>query len=178
MPSETRPIRPTPTGREISLGEDDFIVTKTDAQSRITYANRRFMQVSGYAESELLGQPQNIVRHPDMPKGLFRYLWQTIQQGEECFAYINNLSKNGDHYWVLANITPERDRNGRIIGYFSCRRQPKSSAIEKIKPVYDAMRTLEAQTPSGADAAARSLALLNTIIQKEASSYEAYVLAL
>lgn len=178
MASDTHPDRPVPTGREIHLGDDDFIVTKTDTQSRITYANRRFMQISGYSESELLGRPQNIVRHPDMPKGVFRYLWQTIQTGEECFAYINNLSKSGDNYWVLANITPELDDRGQILGYFSCRRQPKPSAIEKIKPIYEAMRTLERQAPATADAAAQSLALFNSMIEREQTSYEAFVLAI
>jgi PAS domain-containing protein len=137
-----------------------------------------FMRISGYSESELLGQPQSIVRHPDMPKGVFRHLWQTIQKGQECFAYVNNLAKNGDNYWVLANITPELDDRGQIIGYFSCRRQPKPSAIEKIKPIYEAMRALESQAPAGADAAARSLALLNSMIDKEQTSYEAFILAL
>lgn len=178
MASDARPNRPIPTGREISLGDDDFIVTKTDPQSRITYANRRFMQVSGYSESELLGQPQNILRHPDMPKGVFRYLWQTIQKGDECFAYVNNLAKSGDNYWVLANITPEFDDRGQIVGYFSCRRQPKASAVDKIKPIYDAMRTVESQAPVGSDVAARSLALLNSMIDKEQTSYEAFILAL
>lgn len=178
MASDARPNRPIPTGREISLGDDDFIVTKTDPQSRITYANRLFMRVSGYSEAELLGQPQNILRHPDMPKGVFRYLWQTIQKGDECFAYVNNLAKNGDNYWVLANITPELDDRGQIIGYFSCRRQPKASAIEKIKPIYEAMRTVESQAPVGSDVAARSLALLNSMIDKEQTSYEAFILAL
>jgi PAS domain S-box-containing protein len=178
MASDSRPNRPVPTGREINLGNDDFIVTKTDPQSRIIYANRLFMRISGYSESELLGQPQNIVRHPDMPKGVFRHLWQTIQKGEECFAYINNLAKNGDNYWVLANITPELNERGEITGYFSCRRQPRASAIEKIKSIYDEMLTLENKVPAGSDAAARSLALLNSMIDKEQTTYEAFILAL
>lgn len=178
MTSASTFIKAEPTGREISLGDDDFIVTKTDANSRITYANRMFMRISGYSEPELLGQPQSIVRHPDMPKGLFRLLWQTITQGKECFAYVNNLAKNGDNYWVFANISPEMDERGEITGYFSCRRQPNASALAKIKPIYEAMRTLETQTPLGGDAANRSLALLNSMINQEQASYEEFILAL
>ncbi|HQS01706.1 MAG: hypothetical protein B7Y07_02480 [Halothiobacillus sp. 24-54-40] len=178
MTSSLTLIKAAPTGREISLGGDDFIVTKTDAQSRITYANRMFMRISGYSEPELLGQPQSIVRHPDMPKGVFRLLWQTITQGKECFAYVNNLAKNGDNYWVFANITPEMNERGEITGYFSCRRQPKASAVEKIKPIYEAMRRLETQTPLGGDAANRSLSLLHSMINPEHASYEEFILAL
>lgn len=71
------------SGREISLDDDSFIVTKTDLRGNIIYANRIFMQITGYRESELLGKPQNIIRHPEMPKGVFRYLWQEIAAGRE-----------------------------------------------------------------------------------------------
>lgn len=173
-------MRPTqqPSGREISLGDEDFIVTKTDLKSRITYANPIFMSITGYRESELLGQPQNIVRHPEMPCGLFRLLWNSITRGEECFAYINNLAKSGDNYWVFANITPDRAADGQITGYFSCRRKPDPEALRRIQPIYARMLATEASHSGASDACAASLALLNEHIHKEHDSYEAYVLGL
>lgn len=94
--------RPTPTGVERRFGEDELIVTKTDLKGRITYCNEVFVRMSGYTEQECLGEPHNIIRHPDMPRCVFKLLWDTIQGGQEIFAYVLNLSKNGDHYWVLA----------------------------------------------------------------------------
>ncbi|MCG7947778.1 MAG: PAS domain S-box protein, partial [Candidatus Thiodiazotropha taylori] len=87
-----------PTNREVLVSERDFIVSKTDTKGRIVYANRLFMKISGYREAELLGKQHNLLRHPDMPRGVFHLLWSKIMQGEECFAYIKNLCKNGDHY--------------------------------------------------------------------------------
>ena len=98
--------RPRPTGREISFGEDEIIVSKTDTRGVITYSNTVFQRVSGYTEEELQGKPHSIIRHPDMPRCVFRLLWDTVQSGHELFAYVLNLAKNGDGYWVFAHITP------------------------------------------------------------------------
>ncbi len=164
------------TGREISLDEESFIVTKTDRNGIISYANRTFMQISGYREAELLGQPQNIVRHPDMPKGLFKYLWQQISAGEECFAYINNRAKNGDHYWVFANVSPVFDNQHRHTGYFSCRRKPKRAAIDKVLPFYQQMLQIEQKQPS--DRGEQSMRWLIQMIEKDFGCYEKFVLGL
>ncbi|MEW8263014.1 MAG: PAS domain S-box protein, partial [Candidatus Thiodiazotropha taylori] len=82
----------TPTTREIIMDENDFIVSKTDLKGRITYANRIFMKIAGYAEHELLNVQHNIIRHPDMPRGVFRLLWNVIESGQECFAYVKNMA--------------------------------------------------------------------------------------
>lgn len=169
---------PQPNGREVSLNDDEFIVTKTDTQSRIIYANRSFMRLSGYREKELLGQPQNIVRHPAMPRGVFRLLWNTIRDGREFFGYVNNLSKDGSNYWVLANITPDRDANNEIIGYFSCRRKPDPVALAKVKPLYAEMLAAEASKASVDEACRASLAVLDRYIKQEHEDYEAFVLSL
>jgi len=168
-----------PTGREISLNDDEFVVTKTDIQSRITYANRSFMRISGYRESEILGQHQNFIRHPDMPQGVFRLLWQTIRNGDEFFGYVDNLSKDGSNYWVWANITPDRDRQGKIIGYFSARRKPDPAAVAKIKPIYAEMVAAEKGKSSVDEACKASIAVLNHYIQQqEHEDYEAFILGL
>ena len=82
-----------PAGEEVRFGLEDIIVSKTDAKGRITYVNRVFLDVSGYTRNELLGQPHSIIRHPDMPAGVFKLLWDTIQGGHEIFAYVKNSAK-------------------------------------------------------------------------------------
>ena len=96
----------TPTGVAREFGKDELIVTKTDLKGRILYANRLFVELSGYPEHEVVGRPHSMVRHPDMPRCIFELLWRSIQAGEEIFAYVKNLSANGDHYWVFAHVTP------------------------------------------------------------------------
>jgi len=168
----------TPTGREIMLDEQDFIVSKTDTKGRITYANRIFMSISGYREEELLGVQHNILRHPDMPRCIYKLLWDYIQAGKECFAYTKNLCKNGDHYWVLANITPDLDENGNIIGFFSARRRPKQETIDAVEEVYKRLLS-EEQKAGTKDAIAASTAILHQIIsEKGYDSYETFVLGL
>ena len=113
-----------PTGVERTFGEDEIIVSKTDAKGIIRYANGVFLRVSGYEEADVLGQPHNIIRHPEMPRCIFRLLWDTIASGEEIFAYVLNLAADGAHYWVFAHVTPSFGPRGEIIGYHSNRRLP------------------------------------------------------
>lgn len=137
--------RPTvkPTGCERTFADDEIIVSKTDPKGIITYANRVFVRVSGYSEEELLGAPHNIIRHPDMPRCVFKLLWDTVQAGEEIFAYVVNLCKNGDHYWVLAHVTPSFDQRGEIVGYHSSRRTPDREALAKVAPLYALLKQTE-----------------------------------
>lgn len=128
-----------PTSEEIRMGDNDLIVSKTDIKGRITYCNRQFIKISGYHESELLGQPHNIIRHPDMPKAVYRLLWNTIENKEEFFGVVKNLCKNGAYYWTFANITPSFDAHEKVIGYYSARRQPKLGLIKQIEPLYAQM---------------------------------------
>ena len=97
------------TGVERFFDKDEIIVSKTDLKGRMTYCNDVFLRIAGYTEQELLGQPHSIIRHPDMPRCVFKLLWDTIGAGKEIFAYVINRAKNGDHYWVLAHVTPSRD---------------------------------------------------------------------
>jgi PAS domain S-box-containing protein len=166
----------TPTGREVMLDEHDFIVSKTDPKGRITYANRIFMRISGYREEELLGQQHNILRHPDMPRAVFHLLWETIEGGRECFAYVKNLCKNGDHYWVLANVTPDYDRNGRIIGYFSVRRKPRRDAVDYFNRLYGELLAEERRAGSRDAIAASTNLLERAITQQGYENYETFVL--
>ncbi len=126
------------------LVEPNILITsKTDLQGIITYCNRDFLTYSGYTESELLNQPHNIIRHKDMPRCVFKMLWEYIQSGREIFAFVKNLTKNKDFYWVFANVTPSFDEHNNIIGYYSVRRAPNLNAIPIIEDLYTKLCALE-----------------------------------
>lgn len=166
-----------PTQVERVMREDDFIVSMTDLKGRITYGNRIFIEFSGYSEQELLGAQHNIVRHPDMPRAVFKLLWDKIQNKEECFAYVKNMSKDGGFYWVFANVTPTFDPQGNVTGYFSVRRKPRQSGIAAVTPLYAAM--LEAERKAGpARAIEASTQILQNALKEKGVSYEQLVLAI
>ena len=170
--SETAPAQ-----RERVMREDDFLVSKTDLKGRITYGNRIFIEYSGYSEAELLGKQHNIVRHPDMPRGVFKFLWDTLESKQECFAYVKNRSKDGGFYWVFANVTPSFGADGALDGYFSVRRKPRESGIAAVTGLYRQM--LEAEQRAGPrDACAASLALLNNALAQHGVSYESFILSI
>ncbi len=125
-----------PTGAESSFGEDELIVSKTDLKGHLTYVNDVFLRVSYYGLDEVIGQPHSMIRHPDMPRCVFKLLWDSIQAKKEIFAYVVNMAKNGDHYWVLAHVTPTFDAKGKIVGYHSNRRLPDEAAVRKIDAIY------------------------------------------
>ncbi len=167
----------TPTTVERVMREDDFIVSMTDTKGRITYGNRIFIEFSGYSEQELLGAQHNIIRHPDMPRAVFKLLWDKIQNKEECFAYVKNMSKDGGFYWVFTNVTPTFDPRGDITGYFSVRRKPKMSGIQAVTPLYAAM--LEAERKAGpANAIEASTKILVDLLKEKGMSYDELVLAI
>ncbi len=167
----------TPTTVERVMREEDFIVSTTDLKGRITYGNRIFVEFSGYTEQELLGAQHNIIRHPDMPRSVFKLLWDTVQSGNECFAYVKNLAKDGSYYWVLANVTPLFDVDGRIEGYFSVRRKPTPQALAVVNDLYRQM--LEAEKRAGArDAIAASSELLQKTLSDRGMSYDEFILSI
>ena len=143
-----------PTGREKPFTGDRMIVSKTDLRGTITYVNRTFMEVADFPYTELLGQPHNVIRHPDMPRTAFRHLWKTIQSGEEWFGMVKNITSNGDHYWVFANVTTDY-RDGKPIGYYSIRRPLPEPMKQLAEQLYAEMRRIEAS--EGMDAAEKYL---------------------
>ena len=158
---------------ERKMNDNDFIVSKTDLKGKITYCNRIFMDMAEYDEEELLGQPHNIIRHPDMPKAVFKLLWDRIQNKEEVFAYVVNRTKNNNEYWVFANVTASLDVRGNIIGYYSVRRKPNPKAIDIIKPIYAKM--LQAEKNSGVEA---SLKILTDLLEEKGMSYDELIIAI
>ncbi|MCL2091612.1 MAG: PAS domain-containing protein [Micrococcales bacterium] len=169
---------PRPTGVERSFGGDEVIVTKTDLKGRITYANEVFCRVSAFDESQMLGEPHNIIRHPDMPRGVFRLLWNTIKDRREMFAFVVNLAHDGAHYWVLAHITPSVDANGQVVGYHSNRRLPLPQAVRAIKPVYDTMLATERRHSNANEAAQAGCDLLSAMLAERGTDYDRFVWSL
>lgn len=158
---------------EITFPDNKFIVSKTDLSGRITYGNALFLAISGYQENELIGAPHNILRHPDMPKLIFKLLWEHIQNKKEVFAYVKNKTKQGDYYWVYAHVTASLDSNGKIIGYHSVRRKPKPDALQKIITLYNALNAAE---KSGGVAASEKL--LNTQLTQLGKTYDEFIFTL
>ena len=159
------------------MRDDDFIISKTDLKGRITYCNRIFIEFSGYTEQELLGAQHNIVRHPDMPRGVFKFLWDTLGQQKECFAYVKNMSRDGSFYWVFANVTPNLNAQGQPDGYFSVRRKPNRGAVAALSDVYQLMLN-EERRAGPKDACAASLALLTSVLNQKGVSYEKFILSI
>jgi aerotaxis receptor len=127
------------TGIEYPLADGQSIVSKTDTKGRITYVNPTFIEVSGFAEEELIGKAHNIVRHPDMPPEAFADLWQTLQAGDPWTGLVKNRRKNGDYYWVVANVVPIKEE-GTTVGYMSVRTRPARDQVERAEAIYKRLR--------------------------------------
>ncbi|PIT74803.1 aerotaxis receptor Aer [Limnohabitans sp. G3-2] len=166
-----------PTLQERLMRDDDFIVSKADLKGRITYSNEVFAEFSGFTEAEFLGKQHNLVRHPDMPRCVFKLLWQHIESGQEIFAYVKNLCKDGSFYWVLANVTPSRDAQGKVVGYYSVRRKPNPKALSVIIPLYKQLLQTE-QNAGSRDAIEASLTQMHNLLQEKGVSYERFILDL
>jgi PAS domain S-box-containing protein len=160
--------------KEQFMRENDFIVSKTDKTGKITYCNRTFMDFAKYEEAELLNQQHNIIRHPDMPRCIFKLMWDTIQMGKEINCYVKNLAQDGSYYWVHANVTPEFDSSGKIKGYYSVRRKPNKERLDKIKVIYQQLLSEERKN-SLADGMKKSELLLNNLLKAENKTYEEFI---
>jgi len=119
------------------------IISKTDLKGIITYVNTPFAKLTGYSKEELVGKPHNIIRHPDMPKSIFKELWETIEKNEKWRGFIKNLRKDGKYYWAETFIEPIFDENGVKIGYISVRKHVSEDDKNKYQKIYDEMRTKE-----------------------------------
>jgi PAS domain S-box-containing protein len=163
-----------PTGHERLLGNDELIVSKTDPKGVITYANEVFCRMAAMSEDELIGQPHNIIRHPDMPRCVFKLLWDTLEAREEVFAYVVNLAADGAHYWVLAHVTPTFDREGQVIGYHSNRRAPDPQAVQTVTGVYAALLAEENKHSSTKSAIDASSQLLADVLTERHQTYDEF----
>ena len=168
-------VKPTPVDEEIKFSTNEIIVSKTDVKGRITYTNDVFCRVAETSASEALGKPHNIIRHPDMPRALFKLLWDTLQSGKEIFAYIKNMSATGKYYWVIAHVTPSYDGASNIIGYHSNRRFPNAAGIQDVLPLYQRLRQEETRHSSPKEALEKSFALLEDEIAASGKSYDEFI---
>ncbi len=167
------------TGKEVFFDYDDLIVTKTDTKGRITYVNDVFLRVAGYSYKECLGQPHNIIRHPDMPRCVFQYLWDTIPTGREVFAYVVNKAKNGDHYWVFAHVTASYDSNQNLIGYHSTRRLPDRAILENaIIPLYAKLLEEENQHANRKQGQLSAMNMLVELLDGAGVGYDEFIATL
>jgi len=146
----------TPRDEEIPLDPKRYIVSETDATGKITYVNDYFMEVSGYTEEELIGKPHSIVRHPDMPKVVFKLLWETIKQGKNINAVVKNLAKDGRYYWIFTEFEIRKNTDtGEVIGYHASRKTISKHVIEIIADLY--AKLLEIEKKDGVDASEKYL---------------------
>ena len=169
----------TRSGRERFFPPSELIVSKTDLKGRITYANGLFCRMAGYRESELLGQPHSIIRHPDMPRSVFRLLWDTIEARREIFAFVKNMARNGDHYWVFAHVTPSFNTNVEMTGYHSNRRVPDRKVLESaIIPLYAEVLKVERAHANGKEALAAGYKTLTDFVASQKVTYEELIFSL
>lgn len=166
------------TGVERKFRDDEIIVSKTDLKGRLTYCNDVFTKISDYREAELIGKPHNIIRHSGMPRTVFKLLWERIEAGREIFAYVINRCKNGDHYWVLAHVTPDRDDAGAMVGYHSNRRTASRSALAVIEPIYAQLLAEEARHQDRKQGIAAGERILQAALAEKGLDYDQFVLSL
>ena len=158
---------------EHKFADNVILVSKTDLQGKITYANQEFIKIVGFSEEELIGKPHNIIRHPDMPRIVFKLLWDTIKTGNEINAYVINKCKDGGYYWVFANVASSVNIHGKTVGYHSTRHTASKKALAVIKPLYKKLLAIEKS--SGMDAALREL---TNILNEKGMAYEEFVLTI
>jgi aerotaxis receptor len=135
-------IRPKPIDEEIFFNGRSLI-TETDTRGIITFVNRKFVEMTGYSKEEAIGEPHNILRHPDMPKVGFKQMWDTVKSGKIWEGYVKNLRKDGRYYWVIVHIVPKIDDAGNITGYIASRKMPDPQKLRKIELEYKILLDLE-----------------------------------
>ena len=139
-------VRPTPNNTEIEVKPVDIVVSKADEAGDIEYANPIFYKLSGYSKKELTFSPHSILRHPDMPKIIFKFLWDELRKGNEVHAFVKNMTKDGSFYWVLAYVRPALNPDGTLRNYVSTRKGMTPTARTIIEPLYRELLELEQST--------------------------------
>ena len=166
--------KPEATNVEQEVRNIDLIVSKSDEEGNITYVNPIFMKISGYTQGELYDKPHSILRHPDMPKAIFQYLWKTLKEGNDVVAYVKNLCKDGSFYWVLANVKMAKNPDGSFRNYMSTRKTINENAKATIVALYS--KLLEEEKTNGAEA---SYAMLEAFLAENnisnASEFNAFM---
>ena len=134
--------KPEPVDEEVPF-DGGVMITETDTAGIITYANRKFREMTGYSKEELIGSPHSINRHPDMPKAAFKGLWETIKGGNYWEGLVKNMNNEGKFYWVLVSIKPKFDENNKIIGYIAGRKIPDKDLLKRAEAQYKELKVAE-----------------------------------
>lgn len=167
------------TGVELFFEPEEVIVSKTDLKGIITYANDTFAKLAEIQRKDAIGKPHNFIRHPHMPKCVFKLLWDTISTGNELFAYVVNRSSKGNEYWVLAHVTPSFDSTGNIVGYHSNRRVPNRQVLDRvIKPLYSDLLNIEKNATSLKAGLENSCQKLDETINSSGKKYNHFIMTL
>ena len=163
--------KPIPLNKEKVLNPKRYIVSKTDTKGVITYGNDYFVEVSGYTESELIGQPHNIIRHPDMPKVVFKLMWERIKEGKNIMALVKNLSKDGSYYWVVTDFEAKMDPlTNKPVSFTAFRKAAPKKAVEAIEPIY--AKLVEIEKTGGMEA---SEEYLKGYLEAKGKTYDEFV---
>ena len=162
---------PIPTNQEIKLNPKRYIVSKTNGKGIIEYGNDYFVEISGYTESELIGKPHSIVRHPDMPQIVFKMMWDRINQAKNIMALVKNLAKDGSYYWVITEFEPKVDPiSNEIISHTAFRKAAPQKAIDEIEPIYQ--KLLEIEQDGGMEASEK---YLRGFLEEKNLTYDEYI---
>jgi len=164
-------IKPVPIEKEIPLDPFRTIMSKTDKKGIIEFANDYFMEISGYKEWELMGQPHNVIRHPDMPKIIFKMLWDRLYEGKNIHAVVKNLAKDGSYYWVVTDFQTKYNDDGDIIAYYSRRKAVPESVKNYFSDLYKKLKKIEES--GGMEA---SGAYLKALLEDAGMSYDEFIL--
>jgi len=155
---------------EVKCATQQVMVSRTDTEGNIVYCNPTFLEVNGFRGSEIIHQPHSIVRHPDMPKTIFHIIWSIISQGMPIQAVLKNQTNNGEYYWTLMTIKPQKDRDNKVISYVAYGKQAPDSVIRTIQELYRLLYDVEKD--HGIDAA---LEYLESYLDEQGMTYSEYM---
>ena len=171
----SNPLRPKQIlNEEVSWDKSQIISSKIDAHGTILYMNDAFETTSEYNKIELIGEPHSIIRHPDMPKVVFKVLWENLKKGQNFHAIVKNLTRTGRYYWVITDFTIDKDEKGKITGYTGRRKALPQSVINKIEPLYKTLLSIE----NAKSEAASELYFKAYLNEEVGKSYDEFVLDL
>ena len=164
-------MRPQPINREIKLNNKRYIVSKTDAKGIIEYGNDYFVEISGYKEAELIGQAHNIIRHPDMPKVVFKMMWDRIKKAQNIMAVVKNMAKDGSYYWVVTEFEPKVDPiTNEVISHTAFRKAAPQKAIDIMEPFYQ--KLIEIEKDGGMEASEK---YLRGFLEEKKTNYDDFI---
>lgn len=164
-------LKPTPVDKPIRLDKHKYIMSRTDTKGNIEFGNDYFFEISGYGANELIGRSHNIIRHPDMPKVIFKRMWERLRQGKNIFAVVKNLAKDGRYYWVTTKFEIKKHPvDGSIVGYMAFRQAAAPATVSEIGALYEEL--LRVEQDGGVEA---SETYLDDFLDARQMTYDEYI---